>query len=99
MRVFLCVAVIAVLVGSIQAAQTQLLISGNDEKVTWDDEGKLVPHPPGKDTVSIIDIGNRTKPRIVANLPIINSVVGPPTMWRSRPIRPSPWSPIRSTGS
>ena len=79
MRVFLRVAAIAALAGGIQAAQAQLLITGNDEKITWDDDGKLVPHPPGNDTVSIIDISNRTKPRIVANLPIINSVVGPPT--------------------
>jgi DNA-binding beta-propeller fold protein YncE len=28
--------------------------------------------------VSIIDIGNRTKPRILANLPLMNTVVGPP---------------------
>lgn len=79
MRVFLRVAAVAAIAGGIQTAQAQLLISGNDEKVTWDDNGKVVPHPPGKDTVSIIDIGNRTKPRIVANLPIMNSVVGPPT--------------------
>jgi DNA-binding beta-propeller fold protein YncE len=79
MRAFLCFAAVAALAGGIQAAQAQLLISGNDEKVTWDDEGKLVAHPPGKDTVSIIDISNRTKPRIVASLPIMNSVVGPPT--------------------
>jgi len=78
MRLFLCVAV-AALAGGIQAAQAQLLIGGNDEKITWDDTGKIVTHAPGKDTVSIIDIANRTKPRIVANLPIINSVVGPPT--------------------
>jgi DNA-binding beta-propeller fold protein YncE len=79
MRLLLRVAALAALAGGIQAAQAQLLISGNDEKVTWDDTGKLVPHPPGKDTVSIIDISNRTKPRIVANLPIMNTVVGPPT--------------------
>jgi DNA-binding beta-propeller fold protein YncE len=79
MRLLLRVAAIATLASGIQAAQAQLLISGNDEKVTWDDTGKLVPHPPGKDTVSIIDISNRTKPRIVANLPIMNTVVGPPT--------------------
>jgi DNA-binding beta-propeller fold protein YncE len=61
------------------AARADLLISGNDEKITWDDAGKAVNHPPGKDTVSIIDIRNRTKPRIVASLPLMNTVVGPPT--------------------
>jgi DNA-binding beta-propeller fold protein YncE len=34
---------------------------------------------PGKDSVSIIDIRDRVHPRVVANLPIPNSVVGPPT--------------------
>jgi len=61
------------------AAQAQLLISGNDEKQTWDQTGKAVFIPPGKDTVSIIDISNRTKPRIVVNIPMPNTVVGPPT--------------------
>jgi DNA-binding beta-propeller fold protein YncE len=34
---------------------------------------------PGKDTVTIVDITDPTKPRIVANLPAQNSVIGPPT--------------------
>ena len=38
-------------------AQAQLLITGNDEKVSFDaNTGKTVTHPPGKDTVSIIDV-------------------------------------------
>ncbi len=48
-------------------AQAQLIISGNDEKQTWDAAGKQINNPPGNDTVSIIDIKDRTKPRIVAN--------------------------------
>lgn len=60
------------------SANAQLLISGNDEKQTWDEAGKPIFLPAGKDTVSIIDISNRTKPRIVANLPLKNSVTGPP---------------------
>ena len=59
-------------------AHAQLLISGNDEKQTWDEAGKPIFLPAGKDTVSIIDISNRTKPRIIANLPLKNSVTGPP---------------------
>ena len=59
-------------------AQAQLIISGNDEKQTWDAAGKQINNPPGNDTVSIIDIKDRTKPRIVANLPLMNTVVGPP---------------------
>jgi DNA-binding beta-propeller fold protein YncE len=60
-------------------ASAQLMIVGNDEKVTWDETGKAVFLPPGKDTVSIVDISNREAPRIVASLPLMNSVFGPPT--------------------
>jgi 6-phosphogluconolactonase (cycloisomerase 2 family) len=57
----------------------QYLIVGVDEKVTWDAAGKTVLQAPGKDVLSIVDIGNREAPRIVANLPMANSIVGPPT--------------------
>ena len=49
------------------SAQAQLIISGNDEKQNWDATGKQVNSPPGNDTVSIIDIKDRAKPRIVAS--------------------------------
>jgi DNA-binding beta-propeller fold protein YncE len=68
----------AALLGLAGGAQAQLIIAGNDEKQSWDADGKQVNNPPGKDTVSIIDISNRTKPRIIANLPLMNTVVGPP---------------------
>jgi len=64
---------------SATAARAQLLIVGNDEKITLGDDGKQVFHPPGKDTVTILDIHDREKPKVVANLPMINSLVGPPT--------------------
>src|SRR6059036_2015231 len=51
------------------SAHAQLMIIGNDEKVTWDDAGKPLFLPPGKDTVSIVDISNREAPRILASLP------------------------------
>jgi len=60
------------------AARAQMLISGNDEKVWFDETGKTVNQPPGKDTVSIIDIHDPTKPRILANLPLMNTIIGPP---------------------
>src|SRR5215813_10799074 len=58
--------------------RAQLLITGNDEKVSFDESGKTVRHAAGKDTVSIIDIADPTKPRIVANLPLMNTITGPP---------------------
>jgi len=71
-------AALAAVMGFAAAAQAQYLIVGNDEKYAFND-GKPVLSPPGKDTVSIVDIRDRTKPRIVVNLPLENSIVGPPT--------------------
>src|SRR5258708_29821765 len=57
----------------------QYLIVGNDEKVVWDDAGKAVQRAPGNDTVMILDLSKRDKPRIAALLKLENTVVGPPT--------------------
>ena len=68
-------ATLLVLAGPTRA---QLLITGNDEKVSFDENGKTIRHPAGKDTVSIIDIADPVKPRILANLPLMNTITGPP---------------------
>ena len=60
-------------------AGAQILVSGNDEKVLWDDAGKAIFTAPGKDTISFIDIGNRENPKILANVALENSIFGPPT--------------------
>ena len=61
------------------ATRAQLLITGNDEKVSFDENtGKTITHPAGKDTVSIIDIADPAKPKIVVNLPLMNTITGPP---------------------
>jgi DNA-binding beta-propeller fold protein YncE len=54
------------------------MIVGNDEKLLWDDDGKPVLSAPGKDSVLIVDLANPEDPKIVANLPLKNSIVGPP---------------------
>jgi DNA-binding beta-propeller fold protein YncE len=54
------------------------MIVGNDEKLMWDDDGKPVLSPPGKDSVLIVDLANPEDPKIIANLPLKNSIVGPP---------------------
>ena len=54
------------------------MIVGIDEKVWWDDDGKTVLSAPGKDTVLIVDLANPESPKIVASLPLKNSIVGPP---------------------
>jgi DNA-binding beta-propeller fold protein YncE len=78
MQTILGVVAFAAAMSFAAAAQAQYLIVGNDEKIIFKD-GKPVLSPPGKDTVSIIDIRDGSNPRIVANLPIENSVIGPPT--------------------
>ena len=60
-------------------SRAQLLITGNDEKVSFDENtGKTITHPAGKDTVSILDIADPAKPKIIVNLPLMNTITGPP---------------------
>ena len=58
---------------------TQVIVSGNDEKVVWNDAGQAVFLPPGKDTVSFIDITERESPKILTSIVLENSIFGPPT--------------------
>ena len=64
---------------AVARADAELMIIGNDQKIGWDDAGKTVFKAPGYDTVSIVDITNREAPRIVVNLPLMNTIIGPPT--------------------
>ena len=49
----------------------EYMIVGIDNKTTWDDGGKLVLSAPGKDVVTIVDIGtDPANPKIVDNLPL-----------------------------
>ena len=54
------------------------MIVGNDEKLVWDEQGKPVLSPSGRDSILIIDLADPEMPKISANLPIKNSIVGPP---------------------
>ena len=61
------------------AGKRELMIVANDEKQTWDDTGKVVLGAPGRDTLSIIDIGtDPLAPKIIVNLPLPNTIAGPP---------------------
>src|SRR5258705_4348887 len=51
---------------------------GKEKKVLWENRGKRVRSPPGKDAVLIVDLANPESPKIVATLPLKNSIVGPP---------------------
>jgi DNA-binding beta-propeller fold protein YncE len=54
------------------------MIVGLDEKTSWDDDGKPILAPSGKDQVLIVDLADPENPKIAASLPLKNSVVGPP---------------------
>ncbi len=60
------------------AGAAPLMIVGNDEKLLWDTQGKAILSPPGKDSVLIVDLADPLAPKIIANLPLKNSIVGPP---------------------
>jgi DNA-binding beta-propeller fold protein YncE len=61
------------------AGKRELMIVANDEKQSWDNDGKVVLSGPGRDSVSIIDIGtDPLAPKIIVNLPLANTIAGPP---------------------
>src|SRR5713101_2557684 len=64
--------------GSIVAHSAPFMIVGNDEKLLWDDQFKPLLSAPGRDSVLIVDLADPLNPKVVANLPLKNSVVGPP---------------------
>jgi DNA-binding beta-propeller fold protein YncE len=59
-------------------AGTSDILIGLDEKITYDANGQ-VNGPPGKDAVLVLDVSNPAKPKIRASLPLMNSLLGPPT--------------------
>jgi len=59
-------------------ASAQLMIIGNDQKPKFDN-GAVTMQPPGKDTLSIVDIAKPAEPRIAATIPMDNTIAGPPT--------------------
>src|SRR5947209_5965593 len=59
-------------------AGTHDILIGLDEKVTFGPDGQ-VNGPPGEDAVLVMDITDPARPRIRASLPLMNSLLGPPT--------------------
>jgi YVTN family beta-propeller protein len=81
----LIAAALLAVVGCMTGGQTvpgkpEYMVVGIDNKVTWGNDGKVQNLAPGKDAVTIVDIGtDPANPKIVTNLPLMNSVFGPPT--------------------
>ena len=68
-------------------ANAQIMIVGNDEKPGWDANGKPMLRPAGHDTLSIIDMSKPAALRIIATIPLANSIIGPPTNLAVSPAR------------
>jgi DNA-binding beta-propeller fold protein YncE len=65
---------------AIPALAAPYMIVGNDEKPGGTDaQGKPIVNPTGKDTILIVDLAKPEDPKVVATLPLENSIVGPPT--------------------
>ena len=60
------------------AASAQVMIVGNDEKASFAN-GTPSVNPPGHDTLTVVDMSKPAALRIVATIPLDNSVIGPPT--------------------
>jgi DNA-binding beta-propeller fold protein YncE len=67
------------LLGLGSAANAQMMIVGNDEKPAWDENMKPFLREPGHDTLTIIDMSKPSALRIVATIPMDNTIIGPPT--------------------
>jgi DNA-binding beta-propeller fold protein YncE len=72
------IAGITMIAGLPVPASAQLMIIGNDQKPKFDN-GAVTMQPPGKDTLSIVDIAKPAEPRIVATIALDNTIIGPPT--------------------
>ena len=69
---------LAALMSAAGGASAQLALSANDGKAVLIDGVNSVPANPPPDSVSIIDL-NATPPKVVAEIPVPTSVVGPPS--------------------
>jgi len=71
-------ALAVVVVASWNAANAQIMIVGNDDKPHIVD-GKQTMGEGGHDTLSIIDMSKPAHLRMIATIPLDNSIIGPPT--------------------
>jgi DNA-binding beta-propeller fold protein YncE len=74
----LCVVSPWLLAGENAWAGTNDILIGLDQKVTFEANGQT-NGPPGKDAVLVMDVSDPAKPQIRASLPLMNSLLGPPT--------------------
>ena len=77
------------------ARAAPFMIVGDDEKPGTDAQGKPMVNPTGNDAVLIVDLAKPEDPKIVASLPLENSIVGPPVNLAISPNGSSLWSRTR----
>ena len=82
-RIYIAIAALAALTACTTMdsvpGKRELMIVGNDNKVTWDAAGKQMFVAPGRDSILVVDIGtDPLAPKVLANLPLMNSIFGPP---------------------
>lgn len=77
--VFRAAPALALLLAAAAAHAAPFMIVGDDAKADYDATGKPVVNATGNDAVLIVDIAKPEDPKIVASLPLENSIVGPPT--------------------
>jgi DNA-binding beta-propeller fold protein YncE len=70
--------VAAALIAPPAVANAQLLIVGNDQKPGLDAQRKPTMGPMGHDTLSVLDLSKPAAPKIIATIPLDNTVIGPP---------------------
>lgn len=72
---------IALLLILIPFTYADLMIVGNDEKMTWNEDGQLIKRPTDKnDNIMIFDLkSNPTSPKLIGKLNLVNSIFGPPS--------------------
>jgi len=78
---------LVVLTGFGAAAHAQLMIIGNDQKPGMDADRKPTMGPMGKDSLSIIDMSKPAALKVIATIPLDNTVIGPPTNLAIAPSR------------
>ncbi len=69
----------AITLSTATAHAAPFMIVGDDAKADYDAAGNAVVNPTGNDAVLIVDLAKPEDPKIVATLPLENSIVGPPT--------------------
>lgn len=74
----LAVACVTALFAGVAHASTHDVLIGLDQKITYGPDGQS-NGPPGKDAVVVMDIADPAHPKIRGSLPLMNSLLGPPT--------------------